>query len=270
VKRRTHKWAWARRATALGFLALLIAGARTDVDWLRGSTTATTFLGLMPFADPLAALQTLIASRSATRELWIGAGSLTALAVLLGPVFCGWLCPLGLVLEWNAALRERVWRLFDRRHRRTAERDAPRGTREVALLFVLGFAAFGGMPFFEAVSPIQLLVRGLAYGAWLGLAVVLAIAVGEWFAPRFWCRSLCPTGALYSFLGRRAPLRVRIDREQAGKLHCAQCESHCPMGIPVMNEYTLAGATAVDDPDCIRCGACLDACPGAVLRIGVR
>ncbi|MCA8981963.1 MAG: 4Fe-4S binding protein [Planctomycetes bacterium] len=270
MRRRSHIWTWARRATALGFFVLLVAGARTDVEWLRGSTTATTLMGALPFADPLAAIQTALATRSVTRELWVGAGILAALAALLGPVFCGWLCPLGFLLDGNAALRERILRLFDKRHRRIAERGAPRGTRELALLFVLSFTVFCGIPFFEAVSPIQLLVRGIAYGAWLGLFVVLGIAIAEWFAPRIWCRTICPTGGLYALLGRLAPLRVRIDRERAGKLHCAQCESHCPMGIPVMNGYTLAGASAVDDPDCTRCGACLDACPGAVLRIGVR
>jgi len=272
VKRRSHRWQLARSVTALGFLALLLAGAHSDVRVLTGSTTASNFLGVMPFADPLAALQVMLASRAATSELWIGAGALLALAALAGPVFCGWLCPLGLVLDWNHLLRDRVVRVFKGDKHRAARRGnhlAPRGTRSAVLLFVLAVAAFG-LPFYEALSPIQLLVRGLAYGTTAGLLVVLGLAVIEWFVPRLWCRTLCPTGALYSLVGRRAPLRVRIDLQMAGKLHCALCEAACPMGIPVMESYTLTGERSVDAPDCIRCGACLDSCPGAVLNLGVR
>ena len=42
------------------------------------------------------------------------------------------------------------------------------------------------------------------------------------------------------------------------------------MGIRVTEDYIVAGKSAIDHPDCTRCGACVDACPSGVLRLGVR
>ncbi len=98
----------------------------------------------------------------------------------------------------------------------------------------------------------------------------LPFVVLELLAPRFWCRALCPLGALYGYFGRPARLRVRVDREQARRLRCRRCTEACPMGIPVMEGYVLAGATSIGHPDCTRCGACTEVCPTGVLRLGFR
>ena len=261
------KWTWARRLTALFFLALIVAGGRGELAWFRGSLTGTTAFGYLAFTDPLVALETTLASRSWMPDMLIGAGLVVVLAVVAGPVFCAWLCPLGLVFDLFQAPR-RWWRR--RQPGQSRDLGLPRGLKYVALGGALAFSLIAHQPIFQALSPIQGLVRVLLFGVDAALWLVVALVVLELLVPRLWCRSLCPLGALYSVLGRRGLFRIRIDPEQAGKLKCQRCEAACPMGIRVMRDFTLQGKLWIDHPDCTRCGACTEHCPKSVLRLGLR
>jgi ferredoxin-type protein NapH len=185
----------------------------------------------LPFSDPLTALEVVLASRSLPSTLLLGAAVVLGLYTVLGRAFCGWLCPLGLLFEIATAMAR--------------------------------------TPVFSAWSPIQLLIWGVAFAPGPELAAVGVLLAAEHLAPRAFCRALCPVGALYSLVGRWSPLRVRID-PGAARLACGRCTLRCPMGIRVMEDWTLAGRSSVADPECTRCGACIDACPGAVLALGWR
>ena len=263
--RRRLTWTVARRATASGFLLLLFVAAWLGIPILEGSTSASRLLGLVPFVDPLAAVEAGLAARQVTETMLVGAGILVALAVLLGPVFCGWLCPLGLLLDLNQAGAGAV-RRRRRRPPRSGLVSAPAGTRYAVLGLFVGLAVVARIPLFQGFSPINLFVRGVVHGAAMGLGVVLLIVVVEWFVPRLWCRALCPLGAFYALLGRFARLRIRVDPELVRRSACGLCASDCPMGIPVMERHV--DKPSVDDPSCTRCGSCVDACPRGMLRLG--
>ena len=96
---RLLSWTTCRRLTAAGFLALLILGRYSWFPWLKGSLTATRVLDVVPLADPLSGLEVILASQSATSTLLLGMGATLLITLLLGRVFCGWLCPLGLALD---------------------------------------------------------------------------------------------------------------------------------------------------------------------------
>ena len=265
-------WTIARRCTALLFVALLVVASRRHVELVTGSTTATRFGDIAPFADPLAALEAMLASRSATVDVLIGAGLLLAFAALFGPVFCGWVCPLGLLLDVNDSLRRRVRRLL-RRPALAPRRGAHAATVRWAVLgIVLGFAVVAAIPLFQVLSPINLIGHLVAIGGPLAptLIVLGVLVVMEWIWPRLWCRVWCPLGALYSLVGGLAVWRVRINEEELGRQPCMQCTLNCPMGIRVMQDYAIKQRPFVDDPACTRCGACIDACPGGVLSLGFR
>ncbi|MDR2604830.1 MAG: 4Fe-4S binding protein [Desulfovibrio sp.] len=71
---------------------------RKDIHLLSGNFFSFDFAGL-PLADPLAAAQVFAGTFSLTPDLLIGAGLALTTALLLGPVFCAWICPYGLLSE---------------------------------------------------------------------------------------------------------------------------------------------------------------------------
>lgn len=263
-RRHFFSWALARRLTALVFATVLVLGSFTWFPWFKGAPAAGTWFGAVPLVDPLAALESSLASRSFESTVWIGAGLLVTVALLLGPVFCGWVCPLGLLLDLNQWLRRKVLRRWSRRGLR-----APRTVRYGILGLFVGVAIVGRIPLFQTLSPINIVGWSLIFGMTSAITIVAGIALVEWCAPRLWCRSLCPLGALYGLLGRFAPLRVRIHPDESRR-PCFQCSSACPMGIGVVEEYTLAGKLSVDDLDCTRCGDCIDVCPKSTLKLGFK
>jgi len=270
TQKHIFRWVWARRTTAAVFLLLLVLGRYEWFPWLKGNTAATTVCRIVPFADPLAAIEVTLATRRAEIDLLVGAGVLLAFGVLAGPVFCGWVCPLGLLLDLNDALR-RGW--TQRLHRGSWLVRGLRVPAEIKYGFLglaLGFALVARLPAFQTLSPINIVAWAIVFSAWPALLVVGALVAVEHIASRVWCRSLCPLGALYSLVGRYGLLRVRVDPARAGKLRCERCTQSCPMGIRVTEDYVVAGKSAIDHPDCTRCGACVDACPSGALRLGMR
>jgi ferredoxin-type protein NapH len=263
----------------VAFLALLVYGAMPSTTLFGGALPATTLLEIIPLVDPLAAVEVTLATRHVQSEMLIGAGILCAGAVLLGPVFCGFACPLGLLLDLGHAVRRRMMRLV----RRAPERGAvtgpiPPATRTILLGVVAGFAVIGGFPLFQALSPINILARavmdvftkGHAAALAPALLIVAGIVVVELVFPRLWCRALCPLGALYSLLGRFGIFRVRIARHRVAGSGCRNCAIACPMGIRVKEDYELAGRPDVNHRHCTRCGSCVDACRRGVLKLGFR
>lgn len=271
-RRRIHPWVVAHRLTAIIFLVLLLLGGR---EWMwpyfHGSLAATTIFGQLAIVDPLASLEAFAAGHALPAEALLGSGILILAAILAGPIFCGWVCPLGLLLDLNHALRRIAMRVFTgRKHPKRVPRSPSQSLRYAILGGLLGFAALAQIPLFQMLSPINMIVRIVLFGEMLGLSILAAILIAEWFLPRVWCRALCPAGALYSLLGRWAPFRVRINPAEAGKVRCQQCQVMCPMGIDIMYDYTLQKRRSMDHPACIRCGECVDICPRKVLSLRVR
>jgi polyferredoxin len=87
------------------------------------------------------------------------------------------------------------------------------------------------------------------------LIILVVFFYGAYRVPRFWCRYICPVGAKmapfqkYSFLGmKRDPVKCS---------KCPHCEAACPMQIRILS----LPWEKFNDPECILCGDCADACP---------
>ena len=246
--------------------------------------------------DPLVALAASLAAREVAGWVLL-ALPLVVATLLLGRVFCGWLCPLGSLLD--------VFR-FDSRARRI-ERPWLRGLSRLLLVVLLAGAAFGSLTLL-ALHPLALLLRALALGVLPALDHVLTISLTAAYgagvlpdvalaldsllrpailptlaldyrggalalgllagvlalnlaAPRFWCRYLCPLGALLGVGARIAPFAFRVGAECNRCGHCvAQCKS------AAISPKTLA----VSASDCVACFDCLDECPQRAIRFSLR
>jgi ferredoxin-type protein NapH len=272
--RRLRLWTWSHRLTAAAFLTLIVLGRYGWVNWFQGSPTAAQWFHSVPLVDPLAGLEVVLASGRSGATLLFGLSICTLVGLVLGRVFCGWICPLGLLLELYDPFREWLRGRLQRAGLRLPEISLSTSLKYWVLLMCLGLSLFASLPVFTMFSPINLATLGLGAVPLLGLAVVLPLLVFEYFVPRGYCRALCPLGALYSLLGRWALLRVWIVGDE--QLECQQCTLRCPMGIRVMEDHVQRPEliperpNSIDDPECSRCGTCTDVCLGRILRLGFR
>jgi len=251
--------------------------------------------------DPLVALAAMISSRTWIPRLGLAVFTL-ALTLVVGRVWCGWLCPLGTLLEWVRLSETRFlghmpWRPVPGENGFLTPRW--RAIKNVLLLLILAAALFGNLSLL-IFDPLALLTRtmtaaiipALNYGVtsvetalyaaplaqpfidWLeGLlrgpvlpveqpvfaqnAFIAALFVGilalNALADRFWCRYLCPLGALLGLASK-----VSLLRPVVGKAcnRCAQCVGTCRLdAIDTSRSYDIVPS------ECTVCLDCLAACP---------
>jgi len=88
----------------------------------------------------------------------------------------------------------------------------------------------------------------------LGGAITLALLVlASVFVQNFWCRYLCPYGALMGLAALASPLRIR--REAGLCIDCAKCAKACPSSLPVDRLVRISSA------ECMACLECVAVCP---------
>ena len=174
--------------------------------------------------------------------------------------FCGWLCPVGTASEY-------LWKLgrqtFGRNFHLPRKLDV--GLRSLKyLLLALFLFAVGSMSvdairaFLEGPYGIVDDVKMLNFFRFMGLAggiVVALLVVASVFVQNFWCRYLCPYGALMGLVSLASPLRIR--RDEALCIDCGKCAKACPSALPVDRLVQIKSA------ECIGCMECVASCPAA-------
>jgi ferredoxin-type protein NapH len=209
-------------------------------------------------SDPLAVVDFLSASRHLIDAFLLTALVPILLTALLGRVFCGWICPADVLFEIGSKLRAFAGIETDVRFSRKLK-------YVVLALGALTALLFGVRTLAEVYPPrivsgeLYLFITFGAFGA--GAYFLLLIVVFEVFvSKRFWCRYVCPGGALYSILGRARV--VRLETRASLCVDCDKCQPVCEFGLdPARGAY---------GPECNNCGLCIRACaPGAIVwRVG--
>lgn len=189
--------------------------------------------------------------------------AVVALTLVCKKAFCGWACPIGFIGEIAYRLGGRVGR----------QRPVPPGLdrrlrllRYVVLIIALFFTYRTGELVLRGYDPFFLLFSGFGHGsAGLISAAVLGLtAAAMWVLPMFFCRYLCPLGAVLDPFSRFAP--VRLFRNESRCTACRHCSRACPHGLAVHRIRSMRHR------DCTNCLECVDACAekGALeLRIGL-
>lgn len=274
--RRGFRWAWVRHTVQVLALALFAAPVLA-AGWsllglsVGGEEPAATpaqlpFFGSLSSSsvagvnvlDPFGMLQ--VAAASKTFEVdWLQAALpvLIVYGLIRGRAFCGWVCPVNLLMEIVDAVRRKL-RIEVR------EMPVPRHAKLWIALAVLALSALTSVPVFEAFSPISAINKGILFGAVTGLWVLAAIVAVELFwGHRVWCRSLCPLGGFYEALGRVGQVNVKLDRDAC--IHCDACKRSCLSDPAILDPVLTERDVIVRAGDCMACGSCIDACPTRAL-----
>jgi polyferredoxin/formate hydrogenlyase subunit 6/NADH:ubiquinone oxidoreductase subunit I len=125
-----------------------------------------------------------------------------------------------------------------------------------------------------AVEPVYRLLRDQAFGGvdrqghafqggGLVLAIFAAIVLANLLRPRFWCRYLCPLGALLGLAAWRPLLRRSVDGSTCND--CGLCRVNCPGGAAGAGEVPVAAASWRSS-ECLGCMNCADSCRRGSLR----
>jgi len=262
----SHKWLLARRASQLGFLALFLLGPLAGLWIVKGNLAFSYTLDFLPLADPYVLLQSLFAGHAPERKALIGAGIvLGAYFVVGGRAYCAWVCPVNMVTDLAAWLRQKLGI-------KTGVRIA-REVRYWLLGATLALAAATGTIAWELVNPVSMMHRGIVFGLGAAWVIVLAVFLFDLlFAHRGWCGHVCPVGAFYSILALRSPVRVTAARRVQCN-DCMDCYAVCPeMQVikPALKGAERGASPVILSPNCTNCGRCIDVCSKSVFRFGLR
>ena len=263
---RAHQWLLLRRATQLSVLGLFLAGPLFGVWIIKGNIASSLTLDVLPLSDPYLLSQSLFAGHWPETSVVIGAAIITGFYFLIGGrVYCGWVCPVNIITDLAAWLRQH----FNIK----VGAHLPREGRYWILAMTLLTAAISGSMLWELINPVTLVYRGLIFGMGMVWLLVLALFLFDLLlSPRGWCSHLCPMGAFYSLLARYTPLRISaVKREQCND--CMDCYAICPE--PQVIPPALKGAAQNIGPvitgiNCTNCGRCIDVCSKDVFRFTTR
>ena len=206
------------------------------------------------FSCPIGALQT---------GSFYAAGYVILIGLLLGRAICGFLCPFGFLQELLNKIP-------------SPKKILPRKLTRVKYFLLVAFVLIlpvtlplGEPTFCEFICPAGTLEAGLpliaaheefreALGNLFALKmfVLIAVIVACVFVHRFFCRVLCPLGAIYGLLNRYSFWQLNFSAQAC--VNCGRCKKVCPLNLDPTKENNSA--------ECVRCGRCVEICPAKALQ----
>lgn len=171
------------------------------------------------------------------------------LAIFFGPVFCGWVCPLGSVQEWIGKIGRKIFR---KRYNHFIPERISRFLsyfRYVVLLWTVYITARTGVLIFADYDPYNTLFTFWSEEVALPSVIILLVTlVASLFVERPWCRYACPYGALLGLFNKVRIFKIRRNEDTC--ISCGKCDRSCPMNLSISDKK------AVTDTLCISCYEC--------------
>jgi len=220
--------------------------------------------------DPLVSLSTAIASRSWVWSL-ISAAVILIVCLLIPRGFCGYICPLGTVIDlFDGTIGKGVKRF-------RVGREGWWVHIKYYLLTSILLAAGMGILISGYFSAIPVITRALLFigeptqtaiarglhlmapihaGHWISLTLFAGVLGLGFLRPRFWCKYVCPSGALFS-IGNL--FRVTERKVESSCIHCDKCVTVCPFDA-IKPDFTTRGT------DCTLCQTCGGVCPTHAIK----
>ena len=236
--------------------------------------------------------------------------ALAAAVVLFSKLFCGYLCPLGTVQDLLMKLRNTIgWRGIVVKNGTVADKVL-RVIKYVLLFWIFYSTATASELFCKNLDPYYAVATGFKgeITLWMSLISVAAVILCGFMVNMFWCKYLCPLGAISNSLkfwvwivvlaaayyllgavGVNVPwwallaafcvvgylLEILCGKPGLQVLHimkndskCTHC-GLCTKACPYGIDVAGCRAGAVKAVDCTLCGECTAVCPVDAIHTGV-
>lgn len=220
--------------------------------------------------------------------LALGVTLLTAITV--GKLLCAWACPFGFFqdivslltpsrhipkakisdkkarqlrdIKWGVLGFTLIWCFVNGTRRAAAARFAeeqdmedyyPHWTLSDAPFSTLSPAAtlFVYVPWLAMWNPSAIIGAGIV--AWAKLGLLIGFVIAAAYVPRFFCRFVCPMGAVFEPFTKFKALKIKRDEKLGMDAFNKVMDENCPMGVSQTN---IHNANVIDHPNCINCGRC--------------
>lgn len=241
MKKKLSKIQILRALSQLAFLFVLPALVGLTFNQIK-SLYVTIINGTFSFAGILSNFVVLIA--------------VLPITIFFGRFFCGWVCAFGALNDFVYIIAQKIFKI---KFRVNPKLDSIlKYTKYIILVFIIVVLWTLGNTSFDNLSP------WTSYGSItdfpnsiienvVGFIVLVGVVIGAFFIERFFCRYLCPLGAILSLLSRFRLFNISKPSAKCGK--CRICTNNCAMGIE------LYKTDKVTSGECINCFKCVDVCP---------
>jgi len=193
-------------------------------------------------------------------------GLFGTVGMIVGRMSCGWICPFGFFQDLLYKIKSVKMKL-------------PKWFSYLKYVVLIGVVVIitylTAEPWFCKLCPDGALIAGIpliltdktgdlrALVGWhfyMKIAILIFVILFSITIKRFFCRTFCPVGAIYSIFNRFSLLKLQIDKEKC--IECESCRMVCPMDVPIYQSSNHI--------DCIRCLDCVKVCPTKAIKYEVR
>lgn len=241
-------------------LFLILITIQGYLHQIQGGNEAASIHALCPYGG-LESLYTLLGSGTFIQKVFSGTMVLLVLTIVLAILFrrsfCGLLCPFGALQEFFALLGKKI---FKRRFKIPSKLDYYlRYTKYVVLIITIFYAwktAGLWMSPYDPWAAYAHLSEGLTSligENLIGFILLLVTIIGSIIYDRFFCKYLCPMGAIYGLISMISPHKIVRNEDKC--IGCDLCTKNCPMNIDVANSKKITSM------ECIDCQLCVLSCP---------
>jgi polyferredoxin len=252
------------------FVLFLVLIGITDFRNMKGYE-----ISLFLEIDPLVSFSTFLTNWTVYKGLVLSVIIIIG-TVIFGRFFCSWICPMGILNQWISHLFNKRRPVDD--YRINAYRPMFRMKYYILTILII-LALFGSLQI-GLFDPIPFIMRSFAVsffpavnywggdlylkqplfnGGVLIAVIFLAMLFANRFLTRFWCRVLCPLGALLGVLSTKSLFRIRRDVEKC--TDCQKCLQYCYGGCDPHTELRIS--------ECHVCMNCIEDCPEDAIHFGL-
>lgn len=239
---------------------LILITIQTYLHQVLGGGTSPSIHALCPYGG-LESLYSVIFSGTFIQKIFIGTMTLLTLTLLLSLIFrrsfCGTICPFGALQEFFGLLGKKIFR---KRFTIPTKIDKPlRYLKYIVLLLTIIFAwKTTGLwvdPYdpWAAYGHISAGFSSLTSEYLIALILLIVVLIGSMLYDRFFCKYLCPMGAVYGIISKFSPSKITRNEDKC--INCNLCSKNCPVNIDV------AHLDKVTSSECLGCQSCVLSCP---------